>query len=172
MLVNRNSSPTLAASLLRRIRNPGTHDDPIKVVGATRQCQTPPGALTPHPGSLVGPTVGEKEACLEVFVEQQDWDETNTSHWPESSRVLVLNGVEPTDESGTVPDTQQVSQTQPMPVRVTAAPGNLRQTPPAVKSPPPHDSRGTPHKNETQFTCNHNEAPRTPQGSSSNHHDF
>ena len=45
-------------------------------------------------------------------------------------------------ERGAVPDSQQVSQTQPLPIRAKAAPNNLRQTPPAVKSSPPHDSGG------------------------------
>ena len=67
----------------------------------------------------------------------------NSKIGPEPSRVLVQNGVEQTDESGIVPDAQQVSQTQPMPNRVKAAPSDLRQTLPAGKPPPPHDSVGT-----------------------------
>ena len=46
-------------------------------------------------------------------MEQQDWDETHTSRWPEPSRVLVQNGVEQTDESGIVPDDRRGFTGQP-----------------------------------------------------------
>ena len=119
-----------------------TYHGPSEAVGAERQCQTPSGAHT-YPSSFLTPTVGENDSCMDALMQQQDWDETYRRHWPESSRLFVQNGPEQNDESETVPDTQQVSQTQPPPMRVRAAASNLRQTSPAVKSPPPHDSGGT-----------------------------
>ena len=52
VLVKRNTSPAPAASPFR--------PNPLKAVGAKRQCQTPSGALTPHPGSLASPDSGRK----------------------------------------------------------------------------------------------------------------
>ena len=54
------------ASPFRPNSNSVTHDGPDKAMGDGRQCETSSGALTNHPGSFAGPTVGEKEACLEV----------------------------------------------------------------------------------------------------------
>ena len=59
-----------------------------------------------------------------------------------------------------------VSQTPPVRVK---APSNLVQTQP----PPPQNTvEKVAAQNETQVRCSYNAAPSTPQGSSSNHHDF
>ena len=130
-----HTSPSPAAFLFRPNCSSVTHDGPDKAVGAKRQCEIPSGALTPRPGSFVGPDSGRKK------------DGAYTNRRPASSRAVVQNGAEQNDESGTVPDTSQVSQTQPPPLRVKAASSNLRQTLlsglPAVKSPLPHNSGGT-----------------------------
>ena len=104
---------------------------PQSSMGTKRQCQTPSGALTPHASSLVGPDSGRKRG---LFGSPHGTARLGRNlHKPlaRSSRVLVQNGAEQNDESRTVPDTQQVSQTQPLPIRVKAAPSHLRQTPPS-----------------------------------------
>ena len=144
VLVKRNTSPAPAASPFRPNRNSVTHDGPSRPWEPNDSARRRRVRSHLIQAALRAPTVGENEACSEALVEQQDWDKTCTSRWPESSRVLVQNGAERNDESGTVPpDAQQVSQTQPPPIRVEAASINLRQTLPAVRSPPPHDSGGT-----------------------------
>ena len=122
-------------------------------------------------------------SATKVQCDSQRGQSKNMSEGLENEPALwncTSGGTVRTDDSGTVSDTQQFSQTQPMPIRLKASPNNLRQTHPAVKLPPPHDDScgGTasrkclPHKNETDVTSNCNAAPRTPQGSSSHHHDF
>ena len=75
----------------------------------------------PHPGSFVGFDIGEKEACLEAQPAQTAGQ----------NRHVQSGKTEQNDESGTIPDTQQVPQTQPPPIRVKAAPSNLGQTLPS-----------------------------------------
>ena len=50
----------------------------------------------------LAPTKGEKGACLEFLMEQQDWGEAPTNRWP------VPDAAEPNND-------HQVSPTQPMP---------------------------------------------------------
>ena len=156
VLVDRNTSPALAASLLRPNRNPRIHDGPHQSRGS--QTAVPGSARCAHTSSRrpcgPAPTVGDTDAC------------SDTSRWPEPSRVLVQNGVEQTDESGIVPDAQQVSQTQPMPNRVKAAPSDSRQTLPAGETTTAARFwwnsvlKRSPHKNETLDTRSSNAAPR------------
>ena len=107
VLVNRYTSRAPAASLFRSNRSSVTHDSPIKAEGAKRQCQTPSGALTPHPGNLLGPKVGEKRGLFGSLCQKPlaraGRSRAHTSSWPESSRVLVHNGAEQNDESGNSP---------------------------------------------------------------------
>ena len=139
----RNTSPAPAASPFRPNRNSVTHDGP------SRPCEPNDSArrrrVRSHliQAALRAPTVGENEACSVALVEQQDWDETCTSRWPESSRARAERSRAKRRVRNSSPDTQQVSQTQPPPIRVKAASINLRQTLPAVRSPPPHESGGT-----------------------------
>ena len=93
---------------------------------------------------LRAPTTGEKDACLEALMEQQDWDENPAYRWRETSGAVIQNGAVGENEPGTVSDAQQVTQTLSPPTRVKAALSNLRQGLPTglpqAKSPPPIDS--------------------------------
>ena len=116
----RNASLPSAASLFKQGCNQRSNDGPARVLGVGRQRETSAGTLVLCPGSLLAPTTGEKDACLEALMEQQDWDEASTNRWLAGrSRV-------------------RVSPTQHIP-RVKALPHNLRQTLPAMNSPPPLD---------------------------------
>ena len=86
--------------------------------------------------------MGENEACLEVLMR----DETYKNRW--QNRHVQSCKTEPStttiQEQLLVLDTQQIWQTQTPPIRVKAAPSNLKLSQPSglppVKSPPPHDS--------------------------------
>ena len=80
-------------------------------MGGGRQRHASPGPL---------PTIGEKDACLEALMEQQDWDDVSPNLWP-GPDAAELN------------TNHQISPTQP--VRIKAAPTSLK-APPTVR--PPH----------------------------------
>ena len=77
-------------------------------MGDGRQRETSAGPLVPYPSSLVAPTLGEKNACLEALMEQQDGDDAPTNRWPGPDAAELNND-------------HQVSQTESMPMRVKAA---------------------------------------------------
>ena len=99
----RNTSPAPAASPFRPNRNSVTHDGPSRPREPNDSARRRRVRSHLIQAALRAPTAGEKEACSEALVEQQDWDRTCSSRWPESSRVLVQNRAERNDESGTVP---------------------------------------------------------------------
>ena len=43
---------------------------------------TPASPVVPCSSSLAGPTLEEKDACLEALMEQQDWDDAFPNRWP------------------------------------------------------------------------------------------
>ena len=142
VLVKRNTSPAPAASPFRPNRNSVTHDGPSRTWEPNDSARRRRVRSHLIQAALRAPTVGENEACSEALVEQQDWDKTCTSRWPESSRVLMQNGAERNDESGTgLPNAQQS-------LADTASADSSRSSVdqpeaghhPAVRSPPPHDS--------------------------------
>ena len=71
-------------------------------------------------------TTGEKDACL---VEQQGSDDA-ANHWPQTSGADTQSRPVEVDEPETVAQTRQITHSQPMPIRVKAAPSSPRQTPP------------------------------------------
>ena len=77
--VHKNISFPIAASPFRPNRNSGTHEGTAKAVGVGRQCET--SSVRSHiiQAALWLPTMGEKEACLEGLMEQQDWDSSTES---------------------------------------------------------------------------------------------
>ena len=58
--------------------------------------------------ALWAPTVGENDACLEVLVELQDWDENATARWPETSGSVMQNGAFGPEEPGTLTDPRRL----------------------------------------------------------------
>ena len=38
------------------------------------------------------PTTGAKDACLETFMEQQDWDDNAANQWRETFGTIIQNG--------------------------------------------------------------------------------
>ena len=57
----------------------------------------------------------------------QDGYENRANRWPETTGAVIQNGAVGADKPGTVPDTQQLTQTLSPPIRVKGAPSNLRQ---------------------------------------------
>ena len=68
-----------------------------------------------------------RDACLEV-VEQQESEDNGANHWPQTSGANTQSRPVRADGPGTVPRGQQMTRTQPMPIRVKAAPSSLRKT--------------------------------------------
>ena len=38
------------------------------------------------------PTTGAKDACLETFMEQQDWDDNTANQWRQTFGTIIQNG--------------------------------------------------------------------------------
>ena len=73
-------------------------------------------------------------------MDQQDCEENVAARWPETRCLVVQDGAAGMEEPGTAADTQEVILTLSPPLRIKAAPSNLRQALPtafaSVKSPP------------------------------------